>query len=163
MKTRIDRDITHLQVIFSIIGILFLASTICFLIANWSKLPDLYANFGSSFENIISCLAPFLTGFASLLFLVPMLLGLMIEKLSAKMFEFLVFICRFTMYILIAPLAAIVAVFALFMAIVEPSYLLPISTNLQDIAGYVFYMLFFAEVIMLLVAYHRSHKISIKR
>ena len=58
MKTRIDRDITHLQVIFSIIGILFLASTICFLIANWSKLPDLYANFGSSFENIISCLAP---------------------------------------------------------------------------------------------------------
>lgn len=59
MKTRIDRDITHLQAIFSIIGILFLASTICFLIANWSKLPDLYANFGSSFENIISCLAPF--------------------------------------------------------------------------------------------------------
>lgn len=163
MKTRIDRDITHLQVIFSVIGVLFLASTICFLIANWAKLPELFTHFGSSLENIITCLAPFLTGFAALLFLVPMLLSIMVDKLSAKMFEFLVFVCRFTMYVVIAPLTAVVAVFALFIAIVDPSYLLPVSTNLQDMAGYIFYMLFFVEVVMLLVAYHRSHKISIKR
>lgn len=163
MRTRIDRDITHLQLIFTMIGVLFLISTACFLIANWANLSDYYANFGGSLENILRCLAPILTGAASLLFLVPMLIGIINDDLSAKMFEFLVFICRITMYVVIAPFTAVLAVFALFIALVDQSYLIPKSGNWQDMTGYVFYMLFFVEAILLLVAYHRSHKISIKR
>lgn len=160
MKTRLNRDIVRLQVLFTVIGVLFAASTVLFLIANWEKLPAAYANFA---DNVGLCIAPFATGIVSLLFLVPMLLGYFVDKLSATMFESLVFVSRISMYFITAPFAAIMAVFAIFIIMVDRSYLLPPSFGLQDLCGYIFYMLFFVEAALLLIAYHKSHNIGTKR
>ena len=163
MKTRLNRDISHLQVLFVIIGLLFAGSTGLFLVANWDKLPEYYGEFGGSLEEICADLAPFLTGFMALLYLVPMILGAVIEKLSAKLFEFLVAVSRAIMYFPLAPFIAVLAVFALYMAIIDQSLLIPKSFSLTDICGYLFYMLFYVEAVLLFVIYHRSHNIGTKR
>ncbi len=163
MKTRLNRDISHLQALFTIIGLLFAGSTALFLVANWDKLPEYYQEFGGSLEEICRDLAPFLTGFVALLYLVPMILGALIEKLSAKMFEFLVAVSRAFMYFPLAPFIAVLAVFALYMTIIDQSLLIPKSFGIQDICGYLFYMLFYAEAILMFVIYHRSHNIGTKR
>ena len=92
-----------------------------------------------------------------------MILGVLIEKLSAKMFEFLVAVSRAFMYFPLAPFIAVLAVFALYVAIIDQSLLIPKSFGLQDICGYLFYMLFYAEAILMFVIYHRSHNIGTKR
>ena len=163
MKTRLDRDIAHLQILFVVVGLLFLLSTGLFIYSNWDNIPGYFQNSGHSLTDTICAIAPFLTGAAAALYLVPMLIGRLVENYSAKMFEFLVAVSRIFMYFPLSPCIAILAVFAIYMAVIDQSLLLPKSFELVDLCGYLFYMLFYIEAVLLFIVYHRSHNIGTKR
>ncbi len=160
MRARLDRNIASLKIFHAVIGLLFALVTVLYCISESSNLIDYFYHFSDSFWNILGAIIPIFTGAMAAAYLIPMLLGLIMQKYSAQIFEFQVFFSRAFMYFPLAPGIIILAVYLCYIVFLAPNELGPASFDLIGLSHYAFVILLYIIAALMAVAYKIAHKLG---
>ena len=159
MKARLNRSIVRLQAVFVLIGLTFAAATVMYLVAYISKMGEYFSNFTGSIWNALGALTPILTATMAALYLIPMFIGFVFSKASARLFEFLAFLSRIFMYFPLAPGIILLAIYLACAAVFNTELLVPASANLTDICSYIFIILLYVAATLMFIAFKIAGKL----
>lgn len=159
MKARLNRSIVRLQTLFVLIGLTFTAATVMYLVAYHDKIGGYFEHFTSSPWNMLGALAPIMTAAMACIYLIPILIGFVLSKVSAQMFEFLAFMSRAFLYIPLAPGIVLLAVYLACALVFNTELLTPASANLTDICAYIFTILLYVAAVLMFFAFKIAGKL----
>jgi len=159
MRAQLDRSIVSLKIFHVVIGLLFVVASALYCAAYGDELVGYFLHFTNSLWNALGALTIIFTTAMAVIYLIPTLLGWIIRKYSAELFEFQVFIDRALMYFPLAPGIVLLTVHFCYLVFLKPGDLGPAGHDTASLSAYAFGILLYIIAALMVAAYKLAHKL----